>query len=143
LLSGTALLSGAILFSSNQSQAACSFGSPTGDTSYSCDSGTSVGGLTDTDGSNTLALPPGGTGIIDGNVSFGAGIDTIEMHSGTIDGSVNQGNELDEGDDFIISGGTVTGNVQQGSGRDHYEMTGGQIQSLSQGDNLDTFRMTG
>lgn len=142
-LSGTALISGTILFSFDPAQAACSFGPPAGDTNYSCDSGTSAGGLTDTDGNNTLILPLGGTGTVDGNVIFGVGIDTIEMHSGTINGSVNQGNEPDQGDSFIISGGIVTGNVQQGSGRDDFQMTGGEILSLSQGDNLDTFFMSG
>ena len=118
----------------------CSFGSPAGDTSYVCDSGTSAGGLNDSDGDNTLTLPAGGTGVIDGDVSFGAGIDRIEMHSGAVTGTVNQG---DGADSFIISDGNVGGNVQQGSGIDDFQMSGGQIQSLSQGDNLDTFFMSG
>lgn len=139
LMSGTALLSGAMLFSSDPAQAACTFVPTAGNDSFICDSGISAGGLTDPDGDNTLTLPVGGTGTVAGDVSFGAGADTIEMHSGTIDGTVNQG----DGDDtFIISGGTVTDNVQQGSGADNFEMTGGEIDSLRQGDNLDTFFMS-
>ncbi|WJR65193.1 autotransporter outer membrane beta-barrel domain-containing protein [Neorhizobium sp. CSC1952] len=139
LLSGTGVISGAVLFSADPAQA-CSFAAPVGNDNYVCDSGTSIGGLTDTGGNNTLLLPPSGTGTIAGNVVFGAGADTIEIHSGTISGTVNQG---DGADTFIISGGSVTGNVQQGSGADDFQMSGGEIFSLSQGDNLDTFRMTG
>ena len=70
---------------------------------------------------------------------FRGGRDTIDMRSGTIAGSVDQGAGADL---FTISGGTVTGNVQQGVGIDDFRMTGGIIQSLSQGDNLDTFFMS-
>lgn len=139
LLSGSCLVSGVILFYSEPVSAACTFTPPVGDDSYTCDSGTSVGGLTDPAGNNTLLLPSGGTGTIAGDVTFGTGADRIEIHSGTIDGVVVQG---DGNDAFVISGGTVTGNVQQGSGVDDFRMTGGTIQSLNQGDNLDTFFMS-
>ena len=36
----------------------------------------------------------------------------------------------------------MTGNVQQGIGTDDFRMTGGIVQSLSQGDNIDTFFMS-
>lgn len=140
LLSGSCLVSGVILFYSEPVSAACTFAPPVGDDTYTCDSGISVGGLTDPAGNNTLLLPSGGTGTIAGDVTFGPGADRIEIHSGTIDGAVVQG---DGNDAFVISGGTVTGNVQQGSGIDDFRMTGGTIQSLNQGDNLDTFFMSG
>jgi hypothetical protein len=41
-----------------------------GDDTFVCDSGTSPGGLTDLNGSNTLLLPDGGAGSIDGNVAL-------------------------------------------------------------------------
>jgi outer membrane autotransporter protein len=89
-----------------------------GDDTFICDSGTAAG-LTDTQGNNSLQLPAGGTGTIEGAVTFGPGADRIDIQSGTI-----------------------TGNVQQGSGIDDFRMTGGVIQSLNQGDNLDTFFMS-
>jgi autotransporter family porin len=139
LCSGTALVSGAIFFYSEPVDAACIFTPTAGDDSYICDSGTSVGGLTDTGGNNTLLLPTAGTGTIAGNVTFGAGADRIEIYSGAINGAVVQG---DGNDAFVMSGGTVAGNVQQGSGVDDFRMAGGTIQSLNQGDNLDTFFMS-
>ena len=119
--------------------AACVFVPTVGDDLFICDSGASVGGLTDLGGNNTLSLPDAGTGTVSGNVVFGAGRDTIDMRSGTIAGAVDQGAGADL---FTISGGTVTGNVQQGLGIDDFRMTGGVIQSLSQGDSLDTFFMS-
>jgi outer membrane autotransporter protein len=139
LLSGTAFLSIAVL-SPSAASAACTFSPTAGNDSYVCDSGTSSGGLTDTGGNNVLLLPGGGTGTVNGNVTFGAGADRIEMDSGTIAGAVIQG---DGADDFTIGSGVVTGNVQQGSGSDTFTMTGGQIGSLNQGDNIDTFHMSG
>ncbi|HTV67326.1 MAG TPA: autotransporter outer membrane beta-barrel domain-containing protein, partial [Rhizobiaceae bacterium] len=124
-------------FGADDARAACAFAPPAGDDAYVCDSGTSVGGLNDPGGNNTLQVT--GTGTIAGNVTFGAGVDAITMDAGTIQGTVNQGAGADS---FIISGGTVTGNVQQGSGIDSFTMSGGQIQSLSQGDNIDVFRMS-
>ncbi len=121
-------------------RAACLLAPTVGNDTFVCDSGLSGGGLSDLGGNNTLIFPAGGTGTINGNVAFGAGADVIDMHSGTIAGSVNQGAGADA---FTISEGTVTGNVQQGAGIDRFDMTGGQVQSLSQGDNLDDFFMSG
>ncbi|AZO40801.1 autotransporter outer membrane beta-barrel domain-containing protein [Mesorhizobium sp. M7D.F.Ca.US.005.01.1.1] len=120
--------------------AACVLGPSAGNTVYTCDSGSSGGSLTDTDGDNTLNFPAGGTGQISGNVTFGVGTDRIDMQSGTITGTVDQGGGTDF---FTIGAGTVAGNVQQGAGIDDFNMSGGQIGSLNQGDGLDTFTMTG
>lgn len=100
--------------------AQCAAGVAPGDTAYACDSGQFTGDLIDLSGSNSLIFAPGGTGIIDGNVVFGAGNDLVELSSGTI-----------------------TGNVQQGSGVDTFRMSAGVIQSLNQGDNRDFFHMSG
>lgn len=114
--------------------------------SYTCDSGTFAGNFTDTVGDNTLLFPTpppaggGGPGVIDGNVTFGAGEDAIDMQSGTIRGYVDQGEGRDS---FTMTGGVVTGNVQQGAGVDDFHMEGGEIGSLNQGDNRDTFFMSG
>jgi type V secretory pathway adhesin AidA len=139
LMAGTALASGAILFLPGLAHAACGFVPTPGNDTFICDSGTSVGGLTDPGGDNLLLMPAGGTGRIDGDVSFAGGVDTIEIHSGTIAGTVDQGAGADA---FVISDGVVTGNVQQGGGVDDFRMEGGQIGSLNQGDALDTFFMS-
>ncbi|MGH6760312.1 MAG: autotransporter outer membrane beta-barrel domain-containing protein [Phyllobacterium sp.] len=118
--------------------AACTLVPGPGDDQFICDSGSS-GPLSDTQGNNRLEFPAGGSGQINGDVTFGAGNDTILMNSGTITGAVDQG---DGADRFIISDGTVTGNVQQGLGMDHFEMSGGTIQSLNQGTGTDTFVMS-
>lgn len=99
--------------------AACSFAPTAGGDFYICDSGTSVG-FTDLGGNNTLTLPAGGSGTITSGITFGAGVDTVEIHSGTI-----------------------SANLQQGDGRDSFTMTGGTLQSLNQGTGLDTFFMSG
>ncbi|URQ75393.1 MAG: autotransporter outer membrane beta-barrel domain-containing protein [Candidatus Ochrobactrum gambitense] len=141
LLSTTALFTvGVVLLHTGSAQAACSFSPTAGDDVFICDSGASAGGLTDTTGNNTLLLPEGGTGTVNGNVTFGAGTDRIEVHSGSIVGNVDQGSGADA---FVITGGSVTGNVQQGAGIDDFQMTGGQIESLNQGDARDTFFMSG
>ncbi|MDE1528618.1 autotransporter outer membrane beta-barrel domain-containing protein [Pseudomonas carnis] len=101
------------------SHAACVLTPGTGNDTYTCDSGSSPG-LTDLSGDNRLTLPAGGTGTINGNVTFGPGVDTVRIESGQI-----------------------TGAVQQGAGIDDFVMLGGQIQALFQGDGLDTFRMEG
>ncbi|AVJ22581.1 MULTISPECIES: autotransporter outer membrane beta-barrel domain-containing protein [Pseudomonas] len=95
--------------------AACVLSPGTGNDTYTCDSGSSPG-LTDLSGDNSLTLSTGGT--INGNVTFGPGVDRVEIRDGLI-----------------------TGVVQQGAGIDDFLMTGGQIQALFQGDGLDTFRM--
>ncbi|WP_330211465.1 autotransporter family protein [Pseudomonas sp. AM4(2022)] len=101
------------------SHAACVLTPGTGNDTYTCDSGSSPG-LTDLSGDNRLTLPAGGTGTINGNVTFGPGVDTVRIESGQI-----------------------TGAAQQGAGIDDFVMLGGQIQALFQGDGLDTFRMEG
>ncbi|MCF9008040.1 autotransporter outer membrane beta-barrel domain-containing protein, partial [Pseudomonas carnis] len=101
------------------SHAACVLIPGTGNDTYTCDSSSSPG-LTDLSGDNRLTLPAGGTGTINGNVTFGPGVDTVRIESGQI-----------------------TGAVQQGAGIDDFVMLGGQIQALFQGDGLDTFRMEG
>ncbi|MGN7444974.1 autotransporter family protein [Pseudomonas lactis] len=99
------------------SHAACVLTPGTGNDTYTCDNGSSPG-LTDLSGDNSLTLSKGGT--IDGNVTFGAGMDRTQI----LDGVVN-------------------GVVQQGPGIDDFLMKGGQIQALFQGDGLDTFEMSG
>ena len=99
--------------------AACSLIPTTGDDTYLCDS-ESAASLIDLQGNNSLTLPQGGTGSINGPVTFGPGMDRI-----------------------TIGAGVITGAVSQGAGIDDFVMTGGQIQSLAQGDGRDTFLMTG
>lgn len=100
--------------------AACTLTPTAGDDTYVCDSGTSAG-LTDLSGNNTLTMPANGSGIIQGDVTFGAGADHMEINPN----------------------GVITGDVEQGSGIDDFVLNGGTIQSLAQGDGLDTFLMTG
>ncbi|WP_053213880.1 autotransporter outer membrane beta-barrel domain-containing protein [Pseudomonas sp. Q12-87] len=100
--------------------AACTLTPGPGNDAYVCDSGTSPG-LTDLLGDNRLTMPANGSGIIQGDVTFGPGVDKIQ----------------------IEANGVIQGDVQQGSGIDDFVMNGGSIQSLAQGDGLDTFRMTG
>jgi len=137
---------GACLFSiwlcANWSQpayAACTLTPTAGNDNFVCDSATS-GPLTDLSGNNTLTFPANGTGRINGNVTFGAGADAVNMASGTVAGAVDLG---DGADSFMISAGQVSGAVSQGNGIDDFIMSGGIIQSLAQGDGRDTFLMTG
>jgi autotransporter family porin len=140
LLSGTALLAGLGFLTVTPAQAQCAFPPPIGNDVYSCNSGSSAGGLTDLTGDNVLTFASGGTGVLNGDVRFGPGNDRITMDSGRIVGGVDQG----LGDDrFEISAGEVTGGVQQGTGLDDFRMTGGTILSLNQGDSMDTFFMSG
>ncbi|MDC0686989.1 autotransporter outer membrane beta-barrel domain-containing protein [Mitsuaria sp. RG] len=104
-------------------QAACSFTAGAGDDTYICDSGTAAT-LIDTNGNNSLGVPVGGTGLITGDVTFGAGADRIDMASGSIGGNVDQGSGID---DLKISGGVIEGNLNQGDGLDTFRMTGGWI----------------
>lgn len=120
-------------------QAACTLTPTAGNDNFVCDS-TNSGPLTDLSGNNSLTFPVNGTGRINGNVTFGAGTDTVTMASGIVAGAVDQG---DAADSFTISAGQVTGEVSQGSGIDNFVMSGGTIQSLAQGDGHDTFLMTG
>lgn len=100
-------------------QAACTLTPTSGNDNYVCDSG-SQASLTDLLGNNSLTLPTGGTGSIAGAVTFGPGTDRV-----------------------VIQAGAIGGAVVQGSGVDDFIMSGGQIQSLAQGDERDTFSMTG
>ena len=137
---------GACLFSiwlcANWPQAAfatCTLTPTAGNDNFVCDSGTSAL-LTDLSGNNTLTFPANGTGRINGSVSFGAGVDAVNMASGIVTGAVDLG---DGADSFMISAGQVTGAVSQGNGIDDFIMSGGTIKSLAQGDGRDTFLMTG
>lgn len=118
LLASTTSTFGLLAFS-GVAQAACDLTPTAGDSTYVCDSGVSTG-LTDNTGNNTLTMPGGGSGTVNGSIVFGAGADNV-----------------------TIGSGTITGNVQQGSGIDNFNMTGGSVGSLNQGDNLDTFFMSG
>ncbi|MFU2325932.1 autotransporter outer membrane beta-barrel domain-containing protein [Pseudomonas sp. NFX98] len=120
------------------SQAACTLTPTAGNDTFTCDSASS-GPLTDQTGNNTLNLPANGTGIINGNVTFGAGSDTVRMDSGRIAGNVVQGDGIDV---FSISAGQILGAVDQGNGTDNFSMSGGIIQSLAQGDGRDVFKMS-
>jgi outer membrane autotransporter protein len=120
-------------------QAACTLTPSAGNDNFVCDSASS-GSLTDLSGNNTLTFPANGTGTINGNVTFGAGSDTVTMNSGTLAGALNQG---DGADTFTISAGQITGAISQGNGVDNFIMSGGTIQSLAQGDSRDFFLMTG
>lgn len=120
-------------------QAACTLIPTAGSDNFVCDSGSS-GPLTDLNGNNTLTFPANGTGTINGNVTFGAGNDTVNMNSGTLAGALSQG---DGADTLNISAGQITGAVDQGNGIDNFTMSGGTLQSLAQGDSRDFFLMTG
>ncbi|WP_434705961.1 autotransporter outer membrane beta-barrel domain-containing protein [Pseudomonas sp. Z1-12] len=113
-------VSAPVLFSAPAAMAACTLTPTAGDDAYVCDSGTSPG-LTDLSGNNSLTLPANGSGVITGDVTFGAGVDSL----------------------VINANGVIDGDVQQGSGIDDFIMNGGSILSLAQGDGLDTFLMTG
>lgn len=127
------------LLPATEIKAACTLTASAGDDSYVCDSGTSPG-LTDLLGNNTLIFPSGGTGTVAGNVLMGGGANQLLMNSGAIQGGV----DLGDGTNLItIGAGTITGAVLQGSGPDRFIMTGGSIQSLSQGDSRDLFTMSG
>jgi outer membrane autotransporter protein len=138
LLCGTTLAAGVIVVSTS-ANAQCAFPPGVGNDNYACTSGTSTGGLSDLIGDNSLLLPVGGSGTLNGSVTFGAGADSVEINSGTITGAVDQGAGRDS---FVITGGAVLGGVQQGGGVDDFRMTGGTIQSLNQGDDFDTFFMS-
>ena len=119
--------------------AACTLTPTAGNDNFVCDSASS-GPLTDLAGNNSLTFPANGTGVINGNVTFGLGNDIVTLNSGQIVGALDQG---DGADTLTLSAGQITGAVQQGNGVDTFTMTGGTIQSLAQGDSRDVFRMTG
>lgn len=125
-----------LLLDSSPVTAACSLVAGPGNDAFICDSGTS-GALTDLSGNNSLTLPVGGTGQINGSVSFGAGADRVEVNSGVISLAVNQGTGVD---DFVMTGGSI-GFLGQGDGRDTFLMTGGTI--VAAFEDGDVARMTG
>ncbi|MBB6469991.1 outer membrane autotransporter protein [Aminobacter lissarensis] len=118
-LASTAMV---LLGSTQAGFAACDLTPTAGNSIYVCDSGAS-GGLTDTDGTNTLTMPGGGTGAITGDVVFGNFVDRVEINSGTIDGAVNQGGGADV---FIMTGGVIN-SLNQGSALDTATISGGRI----------------
>ncbi|WP_149193297.1 autotransporter outer membrane beta-barrel domain-containing protein [Luteimonas suaedae] len=130
----------ALALSAGAASAQCDLTPTAGDDTYTCSSDVSIGDLVDTGGSNTLLFPEGGSGTLDGSVTFGLGADRVEMQSGTITGGVVQGGGADA---FVIGDGTVMGAVSQGNGVDTFVMTGGTIASLNQGSQLDHAEMHG
>jgi autotransporter family porin len=96
------------------------------------------GGLTGTTGNKTLIFGlGGGNPTITGTVIFGSGRDTIEIHSGTIVGAIDQSGGIDS---FLMTGGTIQ-SLDQGADRDVAVITGGWIIGLfTDGDD---FTMTG
>jgi len=128
-----------LMLGSPPASAACTFTPGPGNDAFVCDSGAG-GALTDTSGNNSLTFPTGGTGTLTGNVTFGAGSDSVTLNSGALIGNLDQG---DGADRLVVNGGRITGVVSQGNGIDDFVMTGGSIGSLAQGDGRDTFLMTG
>lgn len=124
------------LLVSTPAWSACVLTPGAGNDVYTCDSGIS-GPLTDVSGNNSLTLPVNGTGQINGSVTFGAGTDPVEIHSGVITGAINQGAGID---DFVMTGGSL-GFLAQGDGRDRFLMTGGTI--VAAFEDGDVARMTG
>ena len=102
------------------SHAACVLTPGTGNDTYTCDNGSSPG-LTDLSGDNSLTLSTGGT--INGDVTFGPGIDTVEIRDGRVTGIVQQGDGVDR---VVMMGGRI-GGLLQGDGRDLLEMYDGII----------------
>ncbi|MCF5166969.1 autotransporter outer membrane beta-barrel domain-containing protein [Pseudomonas congelans] len=104
-----------------------------------CDSGSS-GPFSALSGDHVLIFPVGGTGTVSGNILFGPGMDSVDMQSGRILGSVTQEAGIDR---FTLFAGQVSGDLNQGDDPDDFVMSGGTLGSLAQGDGRDTFLMTG
>lgn len=102
------------------SHAACVLTPGTGNDTYMCNNGSSAG-LTDLSGDNSLTLSTGGA--INGDVTFGPGIDTVEIRDGRVTGIVQQGDGVDR---VVMMGGRI-GGLFQGDGRDVLEMYDGII----------------
>src|SRR5450830_355871 len=121
------------------SYGACTINNTVGDDISTCDSA-SAPGFTDTGGNNTLNIS--GSGAINGNVTFGAGNDLVDVNgpTATLNGSLNQG---DGANIFRLNQGTVTGSVTQGAGADVVQITGGQAAAISQGAAIDSFANIG
>lgn len=83
--------------------------------------GGTIGGYSGGAGAiSSVILAAGGQASVNGPMTFGAGADRLEVHSGA-----------------------VTAHVEQGDGSDSFVMTGGQMASLDQGGNLDTATISG
>lgn len=136
LLPHVVFLPASLLLSNPPASAACNLVAGPGNDAFTCDSGSS-GSLIDLSGNNSLTFPANGSGQINGNVTFGAGTDRVEMNSGVITGAVNQGNGVD---DYVMSGGLI-GSLAQGDSRDTFLMTGGTI--VGAFEDGDVARMTG
>ncbi|TKD17713.1 calcium-binding protein [Rhodobacter capsulatus] len=76
-------------------------------------------------------------GLLAGDVTMGAGQDTLRNVGGTIDGAVQMG----DGDDVLVnSGGQISGDVGLGAGADRYDGRSGALDgSVDGGDGDDTF----
>jgi Ca2+-binding RTX toxin-like protein len=100
-----AISSGVALCASVEiSQAACILNPASGDDVSVCSSGVSPS-LTDLLGNNALIFPAFVTGVVAGNVTFGAGADTVQMNSGNIRGTLDQGAGNDR---LVITAGRST-----------------------------------
>ncbi|PIB42459.1 transporter [Pseudomonas sp. 2822-15] len=118
---------------------ACTINFTAGNDTSTCDSG-GAPGFTDTAGNNTLNLS--GSGTLNGDVTFGAGNDSVEINGATaaINGTLNQ----DDGENtFRLTLGTVTGSITQGDGADRVQISGGQAGAIIQGGGIDNFVMSG
>lgn len=73
-------------------------------------------------------------------MSFNSGVDTVIINSGTINGDINQGAGHDR---LELNGRTVNGTIFQGAGVDTFIMTGGVVQRVEQGSELDTATVSG
>ncbi|MGE8338143.1 autotransporter outer membrane beta-barrel domain-containing protein [Pseudomonas laurylsulfatiphila] len=139
------------------SHADCTLVPTAGDDSFTCSSSTGSG-LADPSGNNSLTFPQNGTGTINGNVTFGAGNDLVQMSSGSIIGAVDMGGGANilqlfngaisgsvhqgDGNNIVqVSGGSAT-TFTQGAGNDSFTISGGNITSLSQGAGHDIFKMS-
>ena len=121
------------------SPGACTLNLTAGNDTSTCDSGAAPG-FTDAAGNNTLNLS--GSGALNGNVTFGAGNDSVEINGATaaINGTLNQG---DGANIFRLTLGTVTGSITQGDGADLVQISGGQAGAIIQGGGIDNFVMSG
>ncbi|MFA1028920.1 autotransporter family protein [Pseudomonas syringae] len=104
-----------------------------------CDSGIS-GSFIGLSGDHMLVFPAGGTGIVSGDITYGTGMDNVDLQSGRVLGNISQGAGVDQ---FTLSAGEISGDLSQGDDPDDFVMTGGTLGSLAQGDGQDTFLMTG
>ncbi|AZE56940.1 Outer membrane autotransporter barrel domain protein [Pseudomonas synxantha] len=122
-----------------QAQAACSLTPGPGVDSYVCFNGSSATGLTGLVGDNTLALPAGGAGTINGNIVSDQALTILTWTPAALSAASPRAI-------VSIAFASVLARsraLSQGNGIDDFVMSGGQIQSLAQGDGRDTFLITG